>query len=119
MNVEKVKPGLGISDEPDYGQCFTTVGRLGMSIQDIYANLTCILETVDEMKPKRKDGSGFITRVSLYCLPKDVPTVSKNFHFSIIHPLIYDPRVDEQEKVLTEGREEIAENVRKLKSLTE
>ena len=32
---------------------------------------------------------------------------------------VYDLRVKEQEKVLTEGREEIAENVRKLKSVTE
>ena len=32
LDVQKVKPGLGISDEPDYGQCFTTVGRLGMNI---------------------------------------------------------------------------------------
>jgi hypothetical protein len=36
-----------------------------------------------------------------------------------MHPLIYDPRVDEQVKVLAEGREQIAENVRKLKASTE
>ena len=29
LNVEKVKPSQGVADEPDYGQCFATIGRLG------------------------------------------------------------------------------------------
>ena len=82
-------------------------------------NLTAILDILDEMKPKRKDGTGFITRVMLYCLPNQVASISKHYYFSIMHPLIYDPRVDEQVKALAEGRKQIAENVRKLKASTE
>jgi len=55
----------------------------------------------------------------LYCLPNQVLSVSKHFHFSVVHLLVYDPRVEEQEKVLTEGREQITENVKKLKASTE
>jgi len=119
LNVEKVKPAVGVADEPDYGHCVATIGRLGMEVDDMKANLTAVLDVLDEMKPKRKDGTGFITRVMLYCLPNQVASISKHYYFSIMHPLIYDPRVDEQVKVLAEGREQIAENVRKLKASTE
>ena len=119
LNVEKIKPTTGVADEPDYGQCITTVGRLGMEIEDIKDNLTTVLDVLDENKPKRKDGTGFITRVMLYCLPNQVSNISKNYYFSIMHPLIYDPRADEQTKFLAKAREQIAENVKKLKAATE
>ena len=92
---------------------------LGMSVEDMNANLDVILEAVDEMKPKRKDGSGFITRVMLYCLPNQVASVSKYYHFSITHPLIYDPKAAEQDKVLAEARKQIAENVKNLRNMIE
>ena len=43
-------------------------------------------------------------------------TAPKAYHFSVLHPAIYDTRVEEQEKVIQEGMEEIAKNVEKLKS---
>ncbi len=88
---------------------------LEMSCEDMNENLTVILDTLNENKPKRKDGSGFITRVQLFCLPNDVPDVSKNFMFSIIHPAIYDTRLEEQSKALTQGRAEVAQNVAQLR----
>ena len=115
LQVEKVRPSVGIADEPDYASCKGTIGRLGMDTEDLYTNLTAILENLNENKPKRKDASGFITRVQVYCKPNDNENLSKNFHFSVIHPEIYDLRVEEQEKVLSEAREEIAENVAKLR----
>ena len=39
LNVEKVKPGMGVADEPDYGQCFATIGRLGMEVNDMKVKL--------------------------------------------------------------------------------
>ena len=118
LSVQKAKNIPGYAEEPDYASCRTTIGRLEMSPEDMNENLTAILERLNESKPKRKDGTGFITRVSLYCLPNDLPLAElpKYFQFSIKHKEIYDPRLDEQEKALTEGRKQIMENVAKLKS---
>ena len=35
LNVEKVKPAVGVADEPDYGHCVATIGRLGMEVDDM------------------------------------------------------------------------------------
>ena len=115
LDVKKVKPGLGIADEPDYGFCNTTIGRLGMDPEDLNENLTVILQALNEHKPNRKDKTGFITRVMLYCLPNQLPKIDKNFYFSVFHPEIYDPKAEEQEKAVSEGRKAIIENVKKLK----
>lgn len=116
LNVVKAKAQPGYMDEPDYGSCVGTIGRLNMSIEDLTANLDVVLEVLRENKPKRKDGSGFITRVMLYCLPNQVTTMPKYYHFSIIHPSIDDTRVEEQIKVQQEGKELILKNVEKLRS---
>ena len=39
LNVEKVKPAMGVADEPDYGHCVATIGRLGMEVDDMKVNL--------------------------------------------------------------------------------
>ena len=119
LQVEKVKPSLGVADEPDYAFCKATIGRLDMEVEDLNENLTVMLENLNQNKPKRKDGSGFITRVQLYCLPNQVASVSKYYHFSITHPLIYDPRAAEQDKVLAEARKQIAQNVKDLRNMIE
>ncbi len=79
-------------------------------------NLTALLETINEHKPKRKekDGTEFITRVMLFLDPPDFPEIP-NSKFSIIHDIIDDNRVEEQEKTLREGREQIAKTVAELK----
>jgi len=115
IHVEKVRPSTGVADEPDYGFCKTTIGRLKMDVEDLNTNLSVILEGFNEEAPKRKDKSGFITRVEVYCKPNDRNNLSKNYNFSLIHPEIYDLRVKEQEKVVQEGRAEIARNVANLK----
>ena len=115
LQVEKVKPSLGVADEPDYAFCKATIGRLDMEVEDLNENLTVMLENLNQNKPKRKDGSGFITRVQVFCKPNEKDHLSKHLNFSIIHPLIYDNRVEEQEKVLQENRAVIAENVNKLR----
>ena len=86
-----------------------------MEVEDLNENLTVMLENLNQNKPKRKDGSGFITRVQVFCKPNEKDNLSKHLNFSIIHPLIYDNRVEEQEKVLRENRAVIVENVNKLK----
>ena len=86
-----------------------------MDVKDLNTNLSVILEGFNEEAPKRKDKSGFITRVEVYCKPNDRNNLSKNYNFSLIHPEIYDLRVEEQEKVVQEGRAEIAKNVANLK----
>eukprot|EP00093_Oithona_nana_P008904 08904.XXX_29256_32054_1 [CDS] Oithona nana genome sequencing. len=116
VNVKKVAPSAGIKDEPDYGFCTATIGRLNMSVEDMNENLTVILDALNTNAPRRKDKSGFITRVQAYVLPNGVMTAPKAYHFSVLHPAIYDTRVEEQEKVIQEGMEEIAKNVEKLKS---
>ena len=116
VNVKKVAPSQGIKDEPDYGFCTATIGRLNMSVEDMNENLTVILDALNQNAPKRKDKSGLITRVQAYVLPNGVVSAPKAYHFSIQHPTIYDTRLEEQEKVIQEGMEEIAKNVEKLKS---
>ena len=116
VNVKKVAPSQGIKDEPDYGFCTATIGRLNMSVEDMNENLTVILDALNQNAPRRKDKSGLITRVQAYVLPNGVVSVPKAYHFSIQHPTIYDTRLEEQEKVIQEGMEEIAKNVEKLKS---
>ena len=39
LNVEKVKPAVGVADEPDYGHCVATIGRLGMEVDDMKVKL--------------------------------------------------------------------------------
>ena len=39
LNVEKVKPAMGVADEPDYGYCVATIGRLGMEVDDMKVKL--------------------------------------------------------------------------------
>ena len=39
LNVEKVKPAMGVADEPDYGHCVATIGRLGMEVDDMKVKL--------------------------------------------------------------------------------
>ena len=92
-----------------------SIGRLKMDVEDLNTNLSVILEGFNEEAPKRKDKSGFITRVEVYCKPNDRNNLSKNYNFSLIHPEIYDLRVAEQEKVVQEGRAEISRNVANLK----
>ena len=116
LNVKKIQASAGVKDEPDYGFCTATIGRLSMTVEDMNENLTEILTNLNQNAPKRKDGSGFITRVQTYVLPNGVATAPKFFHFSVKHPVIYDPRIEEQDKVIQEGMEEIAKNVEKLKS---
>lgn len=116
LDIVKAKSQPGYMDEPDYASCVGTIGRLNMNVEDLTANLEVILEVVREMKPKRKDGSGFVTRAMLYCLPNQVASMPKYYHFSIIHPLIDDPRVEEQTKIQQEGKELILKNVEKLRS---
>ena len=116
LNVKKVSPSSGIKDEPDYASCNATIGRLNMTIEDMNENLTVILDNLNQNAPKRKDGTGFITRVQVYVMPHGKTNVPKYFQFSIKHPIIYDPRAEEQDKIIQEGMEEIAKNVEKLKS---
>ena len=40
LQVEKVRPSVGIADEPDYAFCNGTIGRLGMETEDLNTNLT-------------------------------------------------------------------------------
>jgi hypothetical protein len=116
LGINKVKPSLGVADEPDYGFCETSIGRLEMNVEDIHENLTAILEVINENKPKRKDNSGFITRVMAYILPSGATSVPSTSKFTIIHPLVHDLRVKEQEQVVTEGRAAIARTLTELKS---
>ena len=39
LNVEKVKPAMGVADEPDYGHCVAVIGRLGMEVDDMKVKL--------------------------------------------------------------------------------
>ena len=39
LTVEKVKPAMGVADEPDYGHCVATIGRLGMEVDDMKVKL--------------------------------------------------------------------------------
>ena len=67
VNVEKVKPTLGIADEPDYGFCDATIGRLDMEDAKLESNLSAMLLKLSENRPKRKDkdDNSFITRCIL------------------------------------------------------
>ena len=86
-----------------------------MEVGDMLENLTAVLEAIDENKPKRKDGTGFITRVQLFLEPANGIKVPHS-EFSITHELIYDPRAEEQDHIRQEGREQIAKAVEILKS---
>ena len=67
VTVKKVKPTLGYADEPDYGFCEATIGRLDMDIDKLKDNLVVLLQTLNEQRPlKRKDkDETFITRCIL------------------------------------------------------
>lgn len=114
VTVKKVKPALGYVHEPDYGFCEASIGKLDMDLDKLEANLTALLQALHEQRPlKRNDkDETFITR----CVLK---VEGKNFtgqEFSIIHPVVSDKRVDEQNKVITEGRKIISERVSMLKA---
>ena len=51
-----------------------------------------------------------------YNLPQVEGKNLKGQEFSIIHPTVSDKRVDEQNKVITEGRKIISERVSMLKA---
>ena len=67
VNVEKVKPTLGMADEPDYAFCDATIGRLDMEDAKLESNLSAMLLKLSENRPKRKekDDTSFITRCIL------------------------------------------------------
>jgi len=112
VNVKKVKPSLGVEEEPDYGFCEATIGRLDMDITKLENNLTILLQKLNENRPKRKDKDDtFISRCILKVEGKD----GEGDEFSIIHTEVSDKRVQEQDKVVTEGRKIIKEKVLKLK----
>lgn len=114
VTVKKVKPSLGYIEEPDYGFCEASIGKLDMDVDKLEANLTALLEALNEQRPmKRKDkDETFITR----CILKVEGKNFKGQEFSIIHPTVLDKRVDEQNKVITEGRKIISERVSMLKA---
>lgn len=117
VDVLKVKPALGMANEPDYAYCEATIGRLDMDIVELKDNLNIFLETLNENKPKRRDNSEeFLSRCILHLQPLEGESLEPNLSFSIIHPLILDRRVGEQEKALKEGREAIRKSVAILKS---
>ena len=70
ITVKKVKPTLGYADEPDYGFCEATIGRLDMDADKLEDNLTVIINSLNEKRPlKRKDKDDtFITRCILKVL---------------------------------------------------
>ena len=72
VDVQKVRPTLGIAEEPDYGFCEASIGRLDMDILQLEGNLTALLEKLGEDRPKRKDkdDDAFITRCILKVLKK-------------------------------------------------
>ena len=67
VSVKKMKPTLGFANEPDYGFCEASVGRLDMDIHSIESNITVLLQKLNEDRPKRKekDDQSFITRCIL------------------------------------------------------
>jgi len=113
ITVKKVKPTLGYADEPDYGFCEATIGRLDMDADKLEDNLTVVINSLNEKRPlQRKDkDETFITR----CILKVEGKTSKGEEFTIIHPGVTDERVSEQDKVITEGRKIISERVSMLK----
>jgi len=114
VTVKKVKPSLGYVEEPDYGYCEASIGKLDMDVDKLEANLTALLQALHEQRPmKRRDkDETFITRCILKVEGKNL----KGQEFSIIHPTVSDKRVDEQNKVITEGRKIISERVNMLKA---
>ena len=70
ITVKKVKPTLGYADEPDYGFCEATIGRLDMDADKLEDNLTVIINSLNEKRPhQRKDkDETFITRCILKVL---------------------------------------------------
>ena len=64
VNVQKVKPTLGVADEPDYAFCEATIGRLDMDNEKLAGNLSALLQKMSENRVKRKDpkDDAFITR---------------------------------------------------------
>ena len=69
VSVRKVKPSLGYAEEPDYGFCESSIGRLDMDIDKLEDNLTILLRKLNENRPKRKDkDESFATRCILKVL---------------------------------------------------
>ena len=67
VTVKKVKPSLGYVEEPDYGYCEASIGKLDMDVDKLEANLTALLQALHEQRPmKRRDkDETFITRCIL------------------------------------------------------
>ena len=67
VSVHKIRASLGTTEEPDYGFCEASIGRLDMDITKIEGNLTTLLMKLSEDRPKRKDkeDNAFITRCIL------------------------------------------------------
>ena len=67
VTVKKVKPSLGYVEEPDYGFCEASIGKLDMDVDKLEANLTALLYALHEQRPmKRRDkDETFITRCIL------------------------------------------------------
>ena len=82
ITVKKVKPTLGYADEPDYGFCEATIGRLDMDADKLEDNLTVIINSLNEKRPhQRKDkDETFLTRCIL--------NVLKLFYIYTIHKCV-------------------------------
>lgn len=117
VSVNKVQPTLGVADEPDYASCEVTIGRLDMDDEHIKENLEVLLTALNEHKPKRKDDSGLLTRIIFSVKPLEGQEEDPAGKFSVVHPLLDDPRIEEQAKVLVEGKASIAETVRQLRAI--
>ena len=145
VKVQKIKPTLGLADEPDYGFCEATIGRLDMDNEKLASNLSALLQKMSENRVKRKDPTddAFITRCIVKVILmsqigspyKELPILLIshrkclffNFFkvdgkseigddFSIIHALVSDKRVKEQEETISNGQKIIAEKVESLKA---
>jgi len=115
MNIQvmKVKPELGIADEPDYGYCEAPIGTLEMEPAQVKENLDAILDKLDEGRPpKRKDPNdvAFMTR----CVLRVVGDSDVTSHFSIFHDMVTDKKGRQQEQALADARTVVQRKVEEI-----
>ena len=114
VQIRKVKPDLGVADEPDYGYCIAPIGTLDMDPALIAENLDAILEKLDENRPKRKDpkDNAFLTRCMIRVSGDDDP----HSNFSVLRDTISDDKGRKQPEDVAVGKAMVEEKVKQIKS---
>lgn len=113
VQVKKVKPELGVADEPDYGYCVVPIGSLQMEPRLIAGNLDAILEKLDEARPpKRKDpnDNAFLTRCVLRVVGESDPTAQ----FSVFNDKVTDKKGQKQGQAAADARTFVQRKVEEI-----